>query len=117
VSDDRGRVLFVRHTYGDRASWEIPGGGRRRREAPEMTVRREMREELGIELVDLRAVGELETMGGHKQTLLHCFAATTGGVPIRLAAAEIAQARWAPPDVPPRPLSRDARALMALVRG
>jgi ADP-ribose pyrophosphatase YjhB (NUDIX family) len=116
VRDERGRVLFVRHTYGDRAVWEVPGGGRRRWEDPEVAVRREMREELGIELVGLKAVGELEILGHHKQTLLHCFAAFTGGAPIHLAAAEIARAQWAPPGAPPRPLSPDAAALVALAR-
>ncbi|HEU4571405.1 MAG TPA: hypothetical protein VFR93_01865, partial [Candidatus Limnocylindrales bacterium] len=26
VSDGRGRILLVRHTYGDRRAWELPGG-------------------------------------------------------------------------------------------
>jgi 8-oxo-dGTP pyrophosphatase MutT (NUDIX family) len=117
VRDARGRVLFVRHTYGERESWEIPGGGRRLREDPEAAIRREMREELGIELVGLRAVGEIEIEGSHKRTLLSCFAASTGGAPIRLAAAEIAQARWASPDAPPQPLGPDAAALVAFARG
>jgi 8-oxo-dGTP pyrophosphatase MutT (NUDIX family) len=116
VRDDRGRVLFVRHTYGDRASWELPGGGRRPREDPEAAIRREMREELGIELVDLRAVGEVEIEGSHKRTLLRCFAATTGGAPVHLAAGEIAQARWARPHAPPQPLGPDVAALVALGR-
>jgi 8-oxo-dGTP pyrophosphatase MutT (NUDIX family) len=117
VRDGRGRVLFVRHTYGDRASWELPGGGRRRAEDPEAAIRREMREELGIDLVDLRAVAEIELAGSHKRTLLSCFAASAGGAPIRLAAAEIAQARWASPEAPPQPLGPDAAALVVFARG
>ena len=113
---DGGRVLFVRHTYGNRSAWEIPGGGLHRGEAPEAAVRREMREELGIELVDVREVGRVEVAGSHKRTLLHCFAGGTGGVPLRLEAAEIAEARWAPPDTPPRPLGPDAAVLLDLVR-
>jgi ADP-ribose pyrophosphatase YjhB (NUDIX family) len=116
VRDDAGRVLFVRHAYGNRAVWELPGGGMHRREDPEAAVRREMREELGIELVGVRAVGEVEVAGSHKRTLLHCFAASTGGAPLRLAAAEIAVARWAPVDAPPQPLGPDAAALLALAR-
>jgi 8-oxo-dGTP pyrophosphatase MutT (NUDIX family) len=116
VRDDRDRVLFVRHTYGDRSVWELPGGGRRSREEPEAAIRREMREELGIELVDVRAAGELEIGSGHKRTLLHCFAATTGGAPIRLAAAEIGEARWAPPHAPPQPLNPDAATVIGLAR-
>jgi 8-oxo-dGTP pyrophosphatase MutT (NUDIX family) len=116
VRDENGRVVFVRHTYGDRRSWELPGGGLRRREDPEVAVRREMREELGIKLLDLREVGRVEVTGSHKRTLLHCFAASTGGAPLRLAAAEIAVARWAPVDAPPQPLGPDAAALLALAR-
>jgi 8-oxo-dGTP pyrophosphatase MutT (NUDIX family) len=116
VRDDDGRVLFVRHAYGDRAGWELPGGGRRRSEDPEAAIRREMHEELGIELRDLRVMGEVEIVGSHKRTLIRCFAASTGGAPVRLAAAEIAQARWAPPDAPPRPLGQDAAALVQWVR-
>jgi 8-oxo-dGTP pyrophosphatase MutT (NUDIX family) len=117
VRDDAGRVLFVRHAYGDRTAWELPGGGRRRREDPERAVRREMREELGLELDRVRLRGTAELAGRHKRTLLHCFEASTGGAPVRLAAAEIAHARWAPPSAPPQPLGPDAAALLDLVRG
>jgi ADP-ribose pyrophosphatase YjhB (NUDIX family) len=116
VRDGAGRVLFVRHAYGNRSVWELPGGGLRRREDPEAAVRREMREELGIELAGVRALGEVEITGSHKRTLLHCFGASTGGAPVRLAAAEIAVARWAPSDAPPQPLGPDAAALLALAR-
>jgi 8-oxo-dGTP pyrophosphatase MutT (NUDIX family) len=117
VRDGAGRVLFVRHTYGDRATWELPGGGMRPREAPAAAVRREMREELGIALAGLRAVGEVEIDRRHKRTLLHCFEAATGGAALVLADAEIAEARWAPADAPPAPLGPDAAALLAQARG
>jgi 8-oxo-dGTP pyrophosphatase MutT (NUDIX family) len=117
VRDDGGRVLFVRHTYGDRISWELPGGGMHRREDPEAAVRREMREELGIELVDVRAEAEVEIARSYKRTLLHCFEATTGGAPLMLDHAELAEARWARADAPPRPLGPDAAALLARVPG
>ena len=109
---DGDRVLFVRHTYGRRDAWEIPGGGLRRGEAPESAVRREMREELGIGLAELREAGRVEVTGSHKRTLLHCFEARPDAPRLRLAAAEIAEARWAPPDAPPRPLGPDAAILV-----
>jgi NADH pyrophosphatase NudC (nudix superfamily) len=89
----------------------------RRRESPETAVRREMREELGIALADVRAVAEVEIAGSHKRTLLHCFEAATGGVALVLEDAEIAEARWAPADAPPAPLGPDAAALLARARG
>jgi 8-oxo-dGTP pyrophosphatase MutT (NUDIX family) len=114
---DGAQVLFVRHTYGRRADWELPGGSLSRREAPEAAVRREVREELGVELRDLREVVRVEVSGQHKRTLLHCFEGSiAGGAPVRLARAEIAEARWAPLDAPPQPLGEQATTLLALHR-
>ena len=115
VVRDGDRVLFVRHTYGDRSAWELPGGGRRSSEPPAVAIRREMREELGIELVDLRELGQVEVAGSHKRTLMDCFEAETGGAILRLADAELAEARWAPLDAPPRQLGPDAVAVLGLV--
>jgi 8-oxo-dGTP pyrophosphatase MutT (NUDIX family) len=117
VVRDGDRVLFVRHTYGDRGAWELPGGGRRSREPPADAIRREMREELGIELVGLRALGQVEVEGLNKRTRMDCFEAGTGGALLRLAEAELAEARWAPVHAPPRPLGPDAAAVLGLVGG
>jgi ADP-ribose pyrophosphatase YjhB (NUDIX family) len=115
IIGDGERVVFVRHTYGDRSAWELPGGGVRRGEPPEATVRREMREELGVELDDLRAAGAIEVAGHGKQTLLHCFAARPRTTELRVAPAEIAEARWAPVTAPPRPLGPHAAAVLDLL--
>jgi ADP-ribose pyrophosphatase YjhB (NUDIX family) len=111
---DGDRVLFVRHTYGDREAWELPGGILGRDEVPDDAVRREMREELGVELDGLRELGRIEVSGQNKQTLLICFEAQPASAPLRFARAEIAEARWARPEAPPRPLGDDAATLLRL---
>jgi 8-oxo-dGTP pyrophosphatase MutT (NUDIX family) len=111
-----GRVVFVRHTYGDRRSWELPGGGLRRREHPEPAVRREMREELGIELDDVRPLGRVDIASSHKRTDLHCFEGiVAGGAALRIDPGELAEVRWAPVEGPPQPLGPDARAILDLL--
>ena len=118
VRDARGRVVFVRHAYGDRRAWELPGGHLRRREDPEAAVRREMREELGVDLEGLRALGCVEVAGSHKRTTLHVFeGAVAPGAVLRPDAGELAEVRWAPPERPPRPLGADAVTLLELLGG
>lgn len=57
IFDDQGRVLLVHQSYG-RRGWDVPGGGRERRESIDTALHRELREELSVELsaADLRAV-------------------------------------------------------------
>lgn len=92
VRDDE--VVLVRHTYGRTQRWELPGGGVKRREEPPAAARREVREELGIDVGDLVPLGELFTRIDGKRDRLWCFAAEAGAHELDPDHAEIAEARW-----------------------
>ena len=47
VVDEDGSVLLVEQTY--RSGWYLPGGGVRRKEPLDEALRRELREEVGVE--------------------------------------------------------------------
>src|ERR1700754_4353228 len=56
VCDERGRVLLLRHVLRQGSGWGIPGGFLKSGEQPEEAIRRELREETGLELDSLEMV-------------------------------------------------------------
>ncbi|WP_302182636.1 NUDIX hydrolase [Paraconexibacter antarcticus] len=106
-------VLFVRHTYGNRRTWELPGGGRHRGESPEAAATREAREELGLVLERWAGIGVIEDRQ-HATAHLTCLATRYDGTPLRLSRAELSEAAWHQPSDPPQPLGRHAAQAMAL---
>jgi 8-oxo-dGTP pyrophosphatase MutT (NUDIX family) len=89
-----GQILLVRHTYGDGSRWDVPGGGVKRREEPGEAARREMREELGIDVTDWTYLGELFARIDGRRDQLWCFTSEIGDHEIELDRAEIAEAGW-----------------------
>jgi ADP-ribose pyrophosphatase YjhB (NUDIX family) len=99
-----GRWLMVRHTYGHRG-WTFPGGGVHRGESPEAAVRREVREEVGVELEDVRLIGSYFSTRNHCRDTVSCFVAevaTDAAVADRL---EVATTAWFDPGQLPEPCS------------
>src|SRR5215210_8659654 len=56
VLDDQGRVLLLNHVFRPGSGWGIPGGFISKGEQPEEAVRREIREETGLEVDDLELI-------------------------------------------------------------
>jgi 8-oxo-dGTP pyrophosphatase MutT (NUDIX family) len=112
-----GEVLLVRHTYGRRDVWYLPGGALRRREPPLRAAAREMEEELGLGGLVLREVGTFRTRLGRlavRLTFVHAEVPDPGRV--RANPVEIAQAAWFPRAALPTPLGSEERALLDLLR-
>jgi ADP-ribose pyrophosphatase YjhB (NUDIX family) len=105
-------VLFVRHTYGNRRQWELPGGGIKRGEDPRDTAAREAREELGLDLEDWRALGSVEAYGYGKRTTVICFEGLAPDRALTIDAGEIEEARWFDLAQLPVPLGLDARVVL-----
>ena len=53
ILDPDGRILLVRFEFPDRSVWACPGGGLEPGESHEAALRRELREEVGLELEEL----------------------------------------------------------------
>ena len=116
LRDDSGRAVFVRHHYGDRRRWELPGGGAHRGEPLADAARREAHEELGA---DVREWEELGTATGDwygKAEVLTVFAAPWPGGPVRPDPVEIAHVGWFALDRPPAPLGPTTVAALRAIR-
>ena len=114
--DAAGRALFVRHGYGDRSSWELPGGGAHRGEPAWDAARREAHEELGVASDGwrLRVVTEGRFHGRHER--LEVFTLDWPGGRLRLDPVEIAEAAWFALDAPPARVGPSTRLALAAMR-
>lgn len=107
VTNLSGDVLLLRHTYGPEV-WALPGGGLKRGEDPEACARREVREELGIELDVVEPVGSIEEELSGSPHTAYLFTATTSARP-RPDGREIELARFFPSHSLPEPLGTVTR--------
>ena len=54
ITDERGRVLLLKHRFRPGSGWGIPGGYINKGEHAEKALRRELCEEAGLELKDVK---------------------------------------------------------------
>lgn len=77
ITNDRGEVLMLNHVLRPFSGWGLPGGFVAAGEQPEAAIRREIREETGIELEGL-TMFRIRTLQRHVEML---FVATADGEP------------------------------------
>jgi 8-oxo-dGTP diphosphatase len=107
--DDARRILLLEHVFRADKGWGVPGGFICKGEQPEEALRRELREEVSIDLDDVRLVFT-RTLTTLKQVEIY-YRARVVGEP-KPSSFEIKQAQWfAVNDLPPE-LSQDQRKLI-----
>jgi mutator protein MutT len=107
VTDEAGGVLLVRHTYTP--GWHFPGGGVERAETCAEALRRELREEVGIEAkaLELVSVHANHAFFPNDHVMVYRVTEWSQGEPS--ARGEIAERRFVDPRKPPPEVSAGTR--------
>jgi ADP-ribose pyrophosphatase YjhB (NUDIX family) len=107
VFREDGKVLLLDHRFRPGSGWGVPGGFLDRSEQPETAVRRELKEETGLELTEVRIL-LARTVDTHLEII---FVARSSGTPV-VSDWEIASADWFDPAEMPPNLSKGQRELI-----
>jgi ADP-ribose pyrophosphatase YjhB (NUDIX family) len=111
VTDERGRVLLLKHVFRMGSGWGIPGGFMEKGEQPDEAIRRELREEVGLELESVELVlVRARKNSKHVEIIFRCRSRVDGEASPR--SAEIKGASWFAPDRLPPQLDKDQRHLI-----
>ena len=113
VTDEGGRVLLLKHVFRGGSGWGIPGGFLEAGEQPADAARRELREETGLEVEDLRLV-HVRTLRWPRQVEALFRARASDPARARAASGEISRAEWFAPDRLPGGLAADQRRQIEL---
>src|SRR5882762_4699652 len=106
IFDAQDRILLLEHVFRPDSGWGIPGGFLNKGEQPEAALRRELREEIGIEVADVEMLFA-RTLPKPRQIEIY-FRAKAIGCP-EPCSFEIKSARWFSVDDLPIDLSNDQR--------
>ena len=111
VTDGRGRVLLLKHVFRSGSGWGVPGGFLEAGEQPEAAIRRELREEAGLEVEDVRLLFTRAFRRPQQvEILFRARAVDAGGA--HAASTEVSRAEWFAPDALPEGLSVDQRRII-----
>ena len=110
IFNEKGEVLLLDHVLRPFSNWGIPGGFIEPNEQPEPAIRREIREETGIELENLRLI-RIRTIKRHVEILYRA----DGNGKAEVRSREINAAEWFAPDKIPPEMSEVQKSLIAQV--
>ena len=110
VVNDDGKVLILHHLLRPKTGWGLPGGFIDAGEQPHQAIARELIEETGITLKEIRML-HLKTLGRHVEILF----AAKANEPGEIRSSEIDHLGWYAFDEIPERLPSDQRRIVERV--
>jgi ADP-ribose pyrophosphatase YjhB (NUDIX family) len=109
IVDEQGRVLLLQHRFRPGSGWGVPGGFLKAGEQPEAALRRELREEVGLEIENVE-MSSIRTLTAYQQIEIVFRCRAQGEATPR--SLEIRRAEWFAWERLPEALSMDQRRLI-----
>jgi len=113
VVEHNGKILLIRNNYGKK-KWNLPGGGIRKNEDPKNAIKREVKEETGLDIYDIKFLGDFVSEVEYIKDRVYCFSAKTNTDKLNLHKYEIIEGDWFSLQDIPEPLGIVARRIMKL---
>jgi 8-oxo-dGTP diphosphatase len=110
ITNSDEKVLLLEHILRPASGWGIPGGFLNQNEQPEQAVRRELREETGLELENVQML-RVRTTNRHIEFL---FRATSNGT-AEVKSREIKSLGWFAVDKMPEEMSSVQKSIVEKV--
>jgi 8-oxo-dGTP diphosphatase len=109
IFDEAGRVLLLKHPFRPGGSWGLPGGFLQAGEQFDAAVRRELREEVGLELDKVEVLKVRVFKRPQQIEVMFRCTARNGGSP---RSVEVSEMRWFDCNDLPAALSKDQQRLI-----
>lgn len=110
ITDEKKQVLLLEHVLRPASGWGIPGGFMEFGEQPEEAIRRELKEETGLKLENVRLY-RARVLNRHIEFI---FRAEARGE-AKILSREILKAEWFEPQDMPEMMSRAQKSLVKKV--
>ena len=114
VFNERGEVLLLKHRFRPGSGWGVPGGFLEAAEQPDEGLRRELREEIGLEVDQIELLLVRSFRKPRQVEVLFKARAVNEAEP---RSVEVEKAEWFDPESLPEELPRDQLTIIRQVVG